>query len=237
MNKIIRFIWFFVLSLPKTIYFNFKALPFRQAVRIPIVIGWNTKILSAVGGVISFPKGCRPCMVRIGFGGSRVVPTEHMGLVNIYAGNLFFEGRCCLAAGSVLDCSGSMSIGKNFSTNKNAFISCSKKIIIGENVMLGWNVKIYDASGHTVYHYGAAKHSQAPIYVGNHVWLASYSTLLKGAEIGDGSIVAWGSLVTKALSPKNVLVAGNPAIVKCDNISWGQYDANAENCNNKENIE
>ena len=32
-----------------------------------------------------------------------------------------------------------MTIGANFSTNKNAFISCSKKIVIGERVMLGDN--------------------------------------------------------------------------------------------------
>ncbi len=160
-------------------------------------------------------------MVRVGFGGSQSVPTAHNGQVSIYSGKLQFEGLCCLAAGSTLDCSGNMRIGKNFSTNKNAFISCSKEITIGENVMLGWNVQIYDASGHTIYRKGVAKQSQAPIKVGNHVWLASHSTLLKGVEIGDGSIVAWGSLVTKAYPLKNVLVAGNPAVVKCEDMSWG----------------
>lgn len=229
MNKIIRFLWFFILSLPKTIYFNLKALPLAQAVKLPILIGWNTKIVAAKRGVIKFPNGCRPMMVRIGFAGSPSVPTDHRGQVSIYGGTLSFEGRACFAAGSTLDNSGAMRIGKNFSSNKNAFVSCSKEVTIGDDVMLGWNVQIYDASGHTVYHKGVAKHSQAPIIVGNHVWLCSHATLLKGAAIGDGSIVAWRSLLTKAIPQSNVLVAGNPAVVKCEDMSWGQYDSEAEN--------
>ena len=216
MIKLFRFIWFLFLSLPKTFFFNFKVLPLSKAIRFPILVGWNVKIVASKKGVILFPNDCKPLMLRIGFGGSRSVPTDHKGQISIYGGKLSIEGRCCLAAGSTLDCSGNMRIGKNFSTNKNAFISCSKDIFIGENVMLGWNVQIYDASGHTVYHKGIAKNSQAPIKVGNHVWLCSYATLLKGAEIGDGSIVAWRSLVTKAFPQENVLVAGNPAVIKAN---------------------
>ena len=229
MKKILSFLWFFLLSLPKTLYFNFKALPLSQAIILPILIGWNTKIISAKSGVIQFPNGCRPLMVRLGFAGSPSVPTDHRGRVSIYGGSLTFEGRACFAAGSTLDNSGVMTIGKNFSSNKNTFISCSKEVTIGEEVMLGWNVQIYDASGHTIYYKGQAKHSQASIKVGNHVWICSYATLLKGAEIGDGSIVAWRSLLTKSIPLKNVLVAGNPAVVKSDDISWGPYNEDDEN--------
>ena len=229
MKKTIRAAWFLICSLPKTIFFNFKVLPLREAIKMPVVIGWNTKIVAAKRGVLSFPNGCKPGMVRIGWGGSKSVSTDHRGQVCLYGGHLIVGGRLCMAAGSTLDCSGEMRIGDNFSSNKNAFLSCSKEVTIGNDVMLGWNVQIYDASGHTVYHKGIAKHSQAPIKVGNHVWLASHSTLLKGAEIGDGSIVAWRSLVTKPIRQANVLVAGNPAVVKCEDISWGQYNSIAEN--------
>lgn len=231
MNKIIRFLWFFILSLPKTIYFNLKALPLAQAVKLPILIGWNTKIVAAKRGVIKFPNGCRPMMVRIGFAGSPSVPTDHKGQVSIYDGTLSFEGRACFAAGSTLDNSGMMRIGKNFSSNKNAFVSCSKEVTIGDDVMLGWNVQIYDASGHTVYHNGLAKHSQAPIKVGNHVWLCSFSTLLKGASIGDGSILAWRSLLIKPIIQDNVLLGGSPAKLIQTDISWGEYNEELENKN------
>ena len=218
--KIIRAAWFLICSLPKTIFFNFKVLPLKQAIIFPFIIGWNTKIVASKRGGVIFPNGCRPGMVRIGFGGSKSVPTDHKGQICLYGGHLIIEGRLCMSAGSTLDCSGEMRIGKNFSTNKNAFISCSKEVTIGEDVMLGWNVQIYDGSGHTVSHNGIAKSHTAPIKVGNHVWLASYSNLLKGAEVGDGSIVAWRSLVTKSFPQNNVLIAGIPAIIKCYDVKW-----------------
>jgi serine acetyltransferase len=47
------------------------------------------------------------------------------------------------------------------------------------------------------------------------VWLGDRSTVLKGVSIGDNSIVAASSVVTKDV-PANVIVAGNPAVVVRD---------------------
>jgi acetyltransferase-like isoleucine patch superfamily enzyme len=44
-------------------------------------------------------------------------------------------------------------------------------------------------------------------------------SILKGSEIGDGSVVAIKSLVNGKFPP-NVLLAGIPARVKAMNISW-----------------
>lgn len=38
---------YFLLSLPKTIYFNFATLPIFQAIKLPVFIGWNVKIIEA----------------------------------------------------------------------------------------------------------------------------------------------------------------------------------------------
>ena len=225
MKKILSSIIFVLLSLPKTVYFNFAALPFSIAIRLPILIGWKTKIVHAKRGVICFDPSIKinTFMMRIGFGGSETVPASSGGRISIASGKMLLRGRACFAAGSTLDCSGNLTIGRMFSTNKNAFISCSKEITIGNEVMLGWNVNIYDASGHTVYRNGIPHNSQGAITIGDHVWLCSESHLLKGARIGNGSIVAWRSTVTKDLSKDNVLITGSPAFIKQENISWGPY--------------
>lgn len=50
----------------------------------------------------------------------------------------------------------------------------------------------------------------APIVVGRNVWIGSNSTILQGVTIGDNSIIAAGSVVTKDV-PANAIVAGVPA--------------------------
>ncbi|MEC1375469.1 DapH/DapD/GlmU-related protein [Heyndrickxia oleronia] len=49
-----------------------------------------------------------------------------------------------------------------------------------------------------------------PIRIGNDVWIGGSCVILAGVTIGDNSIVAAGSVVTKDV-PANTIVAGNPA--------------------------
>jgi tetrahydrodipicolinate N-succinyltransferase len=58
------------------------------------------------------------------------------------------------------------------------------------------------------------------IKIGNRVWIGAHVSILKGSEIGDGSVVAIRSLVNDKF-PANVLLAGIPARVKRHDISWG----------------
>lgn len=61
------------------------------------------------------------------------------------------------------------------------------------------------------------KHSaNAPIIIGENCWIGTNVRICKGVTIGDNSIVAACSVVTKDV-PANCIVAGNPAkIVKTD---------------------
>jgi acetyltransferase-like isoleucine patch superfamily enzyme len=49
-----------------------------------------------------------------------------------------------------------------------------------------------------------------PIVIGRNVWIAADATILGGVTIGENSVVAAGSVVTRD-GPANVLVGGNPA--------------------------
>lgn len=50
----------------------------------------------------------------------------------------------------------------------------------------------------------------APIEIGEDAWVAAYSIIGKGVTIGEGAIVALGSVVVKDVKPWSV-VGGNPA--------------------------
>ena len=65
-----------------------------------------------------------------------------------------------------------------------------------------WNAVKKDIKGHPVY-YGLTE-------IENDVWLGSQSLILGGVKIGNGAIIAAGSVVTKDVAPYTI-VAGNPA--------------------------
>ena len=97
-------------------------------------------------------------------------------------------------------------------------IGCAKKIVLGDGVRCGANTLITDTDWHND---DPRARPNAPIEVGNDVWLGVNVTVLKGVTIGAGTLVGAGSIVTRSLPP-GVVAAGIPAQVigpiKCDSI-------------------
>lgn len=101
-------------------------------------------------------------------------------------------------------------VGENFYAGFNCTILDMGEVRIGDNCLIGPNVGIYSA-GHNVnpvdrYKSGFSK----PINIGNNVWIGGHCVIIGGVKIGDNSIIAAGSIVTKDV-PENTIFAGNPA--------------------------
>lgn len=210
-------------SIPKTLYFNLRAFPLAIALKLPVLVYYKVRIVEIHKNIIQFPNGFHPLMVRIGYGGGRSIIGHNYSIINMRKGHVRFLGSANFAEGTVLDNCGELTFGPHFSTNKNPFISCSKEITFGDDVMFGYNVSVRDSDGHTVYLDGEPKVSQRPIVIGNHVWIASHAHVLKGSTVANGSIVAYRALVTRKFSEENALIAGNLAEVKQTGISWGVF--------------
>ena len=58
-----------------------------------------------------------------------------------------------------------------------------------------------------------------PVTIGNHVWIGCRCLILKGVTIGDGAVVAAGSVVTRDV-PGGALVGGNPAKIIKEKVTW-----------------
>ena len=102
--------------------------------------------------------------------------------------------------------------------NNGFKMSCFQKIEIGENVSIAENVTIRDTDNHFI---DKNKPSTAPIKIGDKVWIGMNAMILKGVTIGDGAVIAAGSVVNKDI-PSRCLAAGVPAEIKKRNISWSK---------------
>ncbi|OBQ55635.1 hypothetical protein VQ01_09120 [Tamlana sp. s12] len=105
-------------------------------------------------------------------------------------------------------------IGNNSSFNKNAWVA--NDTIIGDDVMMGPNVSILSGS-HNFDRIDIPMTQQgAPIrravIIGSDVWIGTRSIILPGVRVGNHSIIAAGSIVTKDV-PEWAIVGGNPAKV------------------------
>lgn len=210
-----------LLGLPKSLYVNMKVLPFRKAIRIPILLSLKTKI--DIRGGVKIQSEPRFGMIRIGIvdGSEGIITVRRCYFGCDSKSKIIFGGRCSMAPGATLKAimGGVLFIGNNVTFNYHSTLLCKKSISIGNNVMTGWNILISDGDGHSIIKEKEIINPPRDIVIGNHVWIGSNSTLLKGCCLGNDSIVGMGSVVTKAF-PNNVIVAGVSAKIVKDNIIW-----------------
>lgn len=99
---------------------------------------------------------------------------------------------------------GLLELGSGF-CNSNVKIRCKNHIKIGNDVAIAHDVTIMDSDSHAINYEGYE--ISKPIIIGDNVWIGSRALILKGVQIGDGAIIAAGSVVTKNVEPKTI-VAG-----------------------------
>ena len=99
---------------------------------------------------------------------------------------------------------------------ENTKIMVKKKMHIGKDCLISWNVFISDSDWHAI----DGVNEQADVYIGDHVWIAPNVSILKGTKIGRGSIVSTNALTMNKEYPQNVLLAGSPANIKKNNVVW-----------------
>lgn len=91
-------------------------------------------------------------------------------------------------------------------------IAAANSIQIGDNCMIAAHAVISDSDWHGVYNRIRPFRCTAPVTIDNNVWIGERAIILKGAHIGENSIIGAGAVVTKSI-PANVIAAGNPARV------------------------
>jgi acetyltransferase-like isoleucine patch superfamily enzyme len=116
-----------------------------------------------------------------------------------------------------------ITIGSNSFIGKSNLVA-SKKIWIGDRVLISWGVTIVDHNSHSIvysqrssdvadWRNGSKDWSNVvceSVTIADKAWIGFNSIILKGVTIGEGAVVGAGSVVTKDVPPWTI-VGGNPA--------------------------
>ena len=117
-------------------------------------------------------------------------------------------------------------IGNNFSATNNCKILLhgepNLSVKIGEDCMFGSNVYLRTSDAHSIINNetGELINRGGSIELGNHVWCAVNTTVLKNVKIADNCVIGTGSIVTKSCTEPNSIYAGTPAKHIKSNINW-----------------
>lgn len=203
----------FLLSLPKTILFNFRYLPFRQAIKLPIWL-YKVNLVRLKGKVNIDSPYIKPGMIKLGIIANPMYNTKH-SLAWQHSGTITFKGTCLLGHGSGVSTgrNGEIVIGDNFIATTTIKLICFKKIEIGNNVRIAWESILMDTDFHETVEIATGERSLPlkPIKIGNNNWIGIQSLILKGTETPDYCIFAARSILTKKYDfPEYSLIAGTP---------------------------
>lgn len=134
----------------------------------------------------------------------------------IVGDNVTVEGKCSFLFAARYSKRPTIVIGDNSGVGHLSNFTVGDRITIGRNCRIGAAVSILDSPGHPLdpalrlEGKPASREEVRPVVIEDNVWIGVYSIIMPGVTIGQGSVVAAGSVVMAPV-PANVLVAGNPA--------------------------
>lgn len=148
-------------------------------------------------------------------------------MISLFPGSSFRYLRCLFwrTVGYDIDLQANIMAGARLRYGQ---IAVGAKTYIGEETLVtGGSITIgesCDIAPRCIIHAGthdlgsknrrAGKVRSGTIVIGDGTWVGVGTTVLAGAHIGCSSIIAAGSVVVAGDYPKNVLLAGSPAVIK-----------------------
>lgn len=150
MNRIHK-ILLILKAIPKTLVFNFKYFPVRDAIKLPIIVSHRVR-LQKMNGSVEIDSPIKFNMIRIGFHENPIFDQKNTYAVWNNEGKVSFSGNAYLGNGSCIANFGALKLGNNFQMSGNSSIVCKSDISFGNDVLIGWNCTFIDGDAHKIYY-------------------------------------------------------------------------------------
>ena len=134
-----------------TLRINFRYFDFFEAIKLPIFLAPNVKILKLSGSVL-INKPIYPGMIRIGYGNVGIFDKDYQRTLLYIEGVIEFDEGVKIGHGSrISSAKGSLiRFGKNFTITAHSSIISRFKITFGNDCLLSWDILIMDSDFHFI---------------------------------------------------------------------------------------
>lgn len=200
------------LSLLKTIYVNFKLLPFKQAMQLPIFIYKDTLIYE-LGKIEIASTEITTGMIR--WGRMNVKSPAKYGKIR-NEGLITFKGRTKIGGSNIIENRGHIILGQDIRIAEGVTIMIRSKLVIGERTIISSKSFIYDSDDHYTINVDSRKVRRITknIIIGHDNWICTGTFVKKGTITGPYTLVSAGNtLLCKDYSmlPPYSILGGIPA--------------------------
>lgn len=206
-------------SLVSSIYFNFRYLPFKQAVYLPILL-YKPKFIRCKGSIMITSNNISTGMVKLGTFRVPIYPNSGIIFEN-NGGTIVFKGKCSIGNNSAISVgsNGVLIFGDRFSATSSLKVISFSKIEFDDYVLCGWECLFIDTDFHQLSSLYSDNHTNLPSYASIHIgknnWFAMKNVILKGTSLGANNVIASNSLLSKDYSDVSYcLLGGAPAKIK-----------------------
>lgn len=186
-------------SLPWSIYFNFHYLPWKHALKLPILL-YKPKLLKCGGTMRIVSEDIRMGMIILGK--NTVSIYSNNGVIWECDGEVVFEGKCYIGNASAISISstGYVHFGEDFYASTSLKIVSYFEVRFGSNVHIGWDCIVTDTDFHKMVSYkdGKSNKGYGCVEIGRGNWLGMKCIILKNTRTPDFCVVSANSVLNKS---------------------------------------
>lgn len=205
----------------KTIYFNFKMLPFKQAKKLPLLFYGKVRF-TGLNGKIIFKESIKFGIV--GFGQKYELMSVSKGNAQLTLNGTFIIGgniQFGIDFFVYIDQNAILEMEQMSSLGNSGKIICFNNIHFGKYARVGYESQIIDTNFHKMVDLktNVIGDITKPIKIGNYNYIGNRVSLMKGTTTPDYCTVTSNSVLTKdySLLGENIMIGGIPAkLLKTD---------------------
>ena len=187
----------------------------------------NSKIIPYKNAVVDLDPGCKIYISGgdIEIGCDKLKKSKEETRVRLRKNAVWgSDGGARISYGTTLELlTDALFNSKFFTINSNCTMVIAKRADFGKDVMIARNVILYDSDFHQLLDNddNIINYSD-PLTIGNHVWIGANSMILKGANIGSGSMIGANTVVTGNVPHKTMFYQKNVPVIRENYGTWNR---------------